>query len=126
MIRVSGAWAVIEAEHAAIIDLLNEARIVAARDSSYDAVLPAYQAVVKKFVEHFENEERIMAEAGYPDASAHHRHHQVLLIRLLSLCEHMKATGSMTVEELRVAFQSLFDDAIGIDASFKEHLDELG
>jgi hemerythrin-like metal-binding protein len=124
MVRASGSWATLEAEHGSIIELLNRARVLALRDSSRDSLLPTYQAIVKKFEEHFEHEERMMEATGYPDAQAHHRHHQVLLIRLLSLCDRMKSPGSVEIEELRVPFQTLFDDAVGADASFKAYLDE--
>ena len=125
MTQASGSWEVIEAEHAAIIELSNQVRIAAEKPGSFDAVFAAYQAVVEKFEEHFENEERLMAQIGYPGRTMHRRHHEVLLIRLLSLGEHMKSTGSVDLAELRVPFQSLLDDAIEDDASFKEYLDTV-
>jgi hemerythrin len=121
-------WQEIEAEHAAIIELLSRARVIAAQSRlSTRAVVGAYEAVVRKFEDHFANEERLMAEAEFPDAdaSAHHRHHQVLLIRLFSICERMKTQRSVETGQLHLIFQSLLDDAIGADASLREHLERV-
>jgi hemerythrin len=121
-----GIWQEIETEHAAIIDHLNRARTIAAQSRlSIREVISSYEAVVRKFEDHFANEECLMGEAGYPDADAyaHHRHHQVLLIRLFSICERMKAQQSVEVDQLHLILQSLLDDAIGADIPLKEHLE---
>jgi hemerythrin-like metal-binding protein len=119
-------WQEIETEHAAIIEHLNRARTITAQSRlSIREVISSYEAVVRKFEDHFANEERLMGEAGFPDADAyaHHRHHQVLLIRLFSICERMKAQQSVEVDQLHLILQSLLDDAIGADVSLKEHLE---
>ena len=127
MAGVSTRWEQIEDEHAAILDALNRVRVIALRcHSSARVLIPEFLGLVRKFEEHFANEERVMAETGFPDTAAHHRHHQVLLIRLLSICEHMNPDATVDSDELRLTFQSLLDDAIGVDIPLKEHLERQG
>lgn len=123
MSDLAKVWEEIEAEHAGIMDALNRARVIAAESAlSAAALVPVYEAVVRKFEDHFASEECAMAETRCPDAESHHRQHQVLRIRLLSICEQMKTGRSIEIEQLQLVFQSLLDDAIGADASFREHL----
>ena len=123
----SNHWATIEAEHAALVEMLDQARLVAARSNlSARAVIPVYEAIVKRFEEHFASEERLMQMTRYPEAETHGCHHQVLLIRLLSICERMKATQSVEIEQLELTFQSLLDDAIGADVHLRDYLARLG
>lgn len=125
MSGVTELWAEIEGEHAGIFGLLNRVRVVAAQNGlSAPAILPTCEAVVRRFEDHFANEEKLMAETGFPDADAHRRHHQILLIRLHSICDRMRTEQVAELEQLQLVFQSLLDDAIGVDASFREHLDQ--
>ena len=119
-------WEEIEAEHSAIIRLLNQARSIAAQNqSSVSSVGAAYEAVVRSFEEHFANEERLMTNTRFPEFDGHHRHHQVLLIRLFSICERIKTQQSVEADQLHLILQSLLDDAIGADAPLREHLETM-
>jgi len=116
-------WEKIDAEHADIMVALNRARVIAAESAlSAAALVPVYEAVVRKFEGHFASEERALAETRCPDADSHRRQHQVLLIRLLSICQQMRGGQSIEIEQLQLIFQSLLDDAIGADASFRDYL----
>ncbi len=118
-------WDEIEAEHAAILDALMRLRVQAAASKfSASALLPACLDLVRRFEEHFFHEEELMAETGFPDADAHHRHHQVLLIRLLSICARMTQQDTVEIAQLQLTFQSLLDDAIGVDGSFREFIEQ--
>jgi len=122
---VSLRWDEIEAEHASLLNALLRIRVLAAESKLSAAVLlPACLDLVRRFEEHFSHEERIMAAAAYPEAVAHHRHHQVLLARLLAICSRMTKEETVEIEQLQLALQTLFDDAIGVDAPFREFLEQ--
>lgn len=125
VIGVPGCWELIERDHARILELLGQAGVVAAQSRQpVSFVLSAYEAVIRKFEEHFANEEGWMARTRFPEADAHRRHHQVLLIRLLSIRERMRTEQAVEIDQLQLAFQSLLDDAIGADAPLRLHLEQ--
>jgi hemerythrin-like metal-binding protein len=125
MADASRYWNEIENEHSAIVGLLSRVhKLATQKPPEIGVIVSAYQVVVRKFEEHFANEERIMAETRFPDAAEHQRHHQVLLIRLLSICDRMKTSRTLEGDQLRLTLQSLFDDATGADVSLREHLEQ--
>jgi methyl-accepting chemotaxis protein len=119
----SRSWDEIESEHASIIRLLRSARLVATQSQpSRRASVPILESIIQEFENHFDHEERIMAETKYPDARAHRAHHQVLLTRLYSILQEAKTGQSVEIEKLSLVLKTLYDDAIDADWSLREHL----
>ena len=118
-------WDEIEAEHASITRLLRNARLVVKQNQpSERAIDQMLESIIQEFESHFEHEERIMAVTKYPEARAHHAHHQILLTRLYSILHDMKATQSAEVEQLLLVLKTLYDDAIDADSHLKLHLEQ--
>lgn len=70
---------VIDAQHRRLFELANE--VLARSSRGYEAVRPAIDSLLRHCANHFRDEERILAAAGYPDSEAHARSHRHLAER---------------------------------------------
>lgn len=104
------AWecgeATIDRQHREIIVLGNE--LIGMTSASQELIEQKLDILISRFEEHFESEERIIRQVGYPDIEQHARIHRQLVERLTDIKESAKT------EELKVSTLIAFvvNDAI--------------
>lgn len=121
--KLSVGHPVIDAQHKKLIEMIT------ALDSEDANKSDAITRMIDYVSEHFTTEERLMAEAGYPDLEAHRRVH-VTFVRQAVQYAHQERLYSLTIKEMRDYLQDwLFDHIMGVDQDyvpFLQKLDERG
>jgi hemerythrin len=69
----------LDADHQALIDLLNQLGEAVEGGAGHDAIGPRLDELVTSAESHFRREEEIMAREGYPEAEHHQRLHEALI-----------------------------------------------
>lgn len=72
----------IDAQHRALLELINAVAEASAADASRPQVLRLVNELTKYAEYHFVSEENLMEESGYPDTARHRREHAILVARL--------------------------------------------
>lgn len=115
----------IDEEHIHLASLVNksmEAIASGARHLCADTI----SEIVDKLGLHFETEERIMAELGYPDAFSHSEHHVECMNKLLMIQERCSKADCMGEDCILDVVGLFVDDLISADMGFKGHLQLIG
>lgn len=81
---------VLDEQHRAIFDLLAEAQDLWRRGEGVAGLCTLLSRLSKLLASHFPDEERILAEAGYPKLEAHAEEHRVALNELKGICDRFK------------------------------------
>ncbi len=122
---VSIPYGDIDAEHQGLLDVLNDALRML---SSVDEILPVHsspllQTLRAQLKDHFQHEEQIMEELGYPDVARHSLHHLSCARQLDYVCEDI-AAGRRPVNRELVddLFDTILEDIIRADTGFKSFL----
>jgi len=91
---LAGLSSVIDSEHQGVITVINDlyATIVEGRGAS--EVSAAFEAMMRYTRTHFEHEEALMRQQGYPELEKHHRQHEGFVKRLDRL--HNEYVGGRT------------------------------
>ena len=69
----------LDADHKALIDLLNELGAEVDAGATYETIAERLDALIARTEAHFRREEEIMAREAYPEAEYHGRIHAALL-----------------------------------------------
>lgn len=113
----------IDAEHQALIDLLNQASEVLSETSALARILPVLAALNQSLALHFQHEEQEMKKLGYPDILAHSAHHRNCLGYMNDICDAVVAGGkSIDQTLLDDLFDLVMEDIIKADSGFKSFL----
>ncbi len=120
-------YGTVDAEHRALIDLINRACDVAEETNFLSLRLrPLYRELQQKFEEHFASEERTMEEVGFPGLAAHRAHHQDLLAKVIDISERGRMGYFAEIADLERFFDSVIDDVLRADLPFKTYLEQQG
>ena len=118
----------LQAEHEALVDILNKARD-ALRDGQnpdIELFLSLLEELRKAAVAHFAHEEEVMAKHGYADLANHSIHHAHCVVRLSQIGDMLLAgkikPGRTFLDEL---FDMILDDVIRADSGFKAFLVDI-
>jgi hemerythrin-like metal-binding protein len=120
-------YGTIDAEHEALVDLINRACDVAEETQfSSERLAPIYSEIEQKFAEHFDSEEQMMELARFPGLIAHRGHHTELLRKVTEICERVRKGDFAENSDLEAFFDALINDVLLADLSFKAHLEQHG
>jgi hemerythrin len=75
--------------------------------------------------QHFDTEEKLMDEAGYPDAEEERRQHRMLRLKLTTLVGDVLNTGAcdpVTMENIGAMQQLLYEHIVGADRDLANYL----
>jgi hemerythrin-like metal-binding protein len=115
----------VDEEHLHLASLVNKSMDAIAAGTKW-LCAETVDEVIEKLGLHFQTEERIMTELGFPEAKVHSEHHVLCLKKMMSIdsrCE----TGDCLGEDCVLDIVSLLvDDLIGADMGFKGHLQAIG
>ena len=124
----------IDTDHMILIALMNEAATLAGqagrsggdRRASARALGEAVGRLLAYTALHFEQEERLMDQCGYPDARAHKAQHEALRDRAGELRRRLDAGDSVADELLALVREWLFEHIQRADKRIGEHLAAQG
>lgn len=113
----------IDAEHQALIDLLNQAFDALSAADAHSRILSILADLNRSLAAHFRHEEQEMEKLGYPDLLAHSAHHLNCLRRLDDFCDAV-AAGERPADGALLGdlFDLVMDDIIKADSGFKSFL----
>ena len=94
---------VIDREHCRLFDLINDFHFTFLQNRDRRNILIVLNNLVQYAEEHFQHEERIMAERGYPGLDRHREIHADLFETLFSLQTKLEK-GTIGMEQETVAF----------------------
>ena len=116
-------YADIDAEHQALIDLLNQASNILSDTPALAHILPVLATLNQDLATHFRHEEREMEKLGYPDLLVHSAHHANCLKRMNDICDAVVA-GKKPIDQtlLDDLFDLVMEDIIKADSGFKSFL----
>lgn len=91
----------VDAQHRRLVELLNGAfALTGARNGTAERVAAAVEDLLKHTLDHFADEERLMASAGYPDLEDHKGAHRTLRTRALEFASSLRQDGAPGAAEL--------------------------
>jgi hemerythrin len=77
----------LDTDHKLLISMINQLEIAVGDTEPKARICSVLDALVDYTVYHFEREERMMEQAGYPDTEAHARSHQTLAAQVREIRE---------------------------------------
>ncbi len=117
----------IDAEHQQIADLIGECANTLVVDKACYC-LEKYQAIYQYVIQHYDNEEKIMAELGYPNLANHQKQHNndtQNFNKLVSDYAAHKICSNKCVHTIKMIKDIFIDDMITADMDFKSYLQEI-
>ena len=100
----------------------------AADDGSYDLCKELLDELLSFTIAHFQREEKMLEEFGYPNVEIHKKYHAELLERAKSVktvCQAIKSKDNLK-ECCHEMFGFLVDDIVMGDLKFKSYLEDKG
>lgn len=115
---------VMDTEHRHLAALFDEF-VVCMKEGNRDRVRIVVEEALAATNEHFDSEERLMAEHDYPDAEEEKRQHRMLRMKLTTFAGDILNTGicdPVTIENIATMQKLLFDHIIGPDRDLANYL----
>jgi hemerythrin len=111
----------VDAQHRRLVELLNGAfELTGERSGTADRVAAAVDDLLKHTLEHFADEERLMASATYPGLEDHKSAHRTLRKRAVELASALRQDGAPGAAELFYFLRGWFEEHIvGEDQRFR-------
>lgn len=117
----------IDDDHKKLLTLINNLQTAVFYPTGEAFERQALQELVDYTKYHFEREERLMQENGYPDFEAHKRQHEAMIAKVSGFLEAYERDREGTVEELSVFLRDwLLKHIAGTDKQYSGHLRARG
>jgi len=118
----------IDAQHKKLLDLLNELHGATYQGKGQEVVGNTLAGLISYTVEHFQYEEKLFKETGYPEAEAHAAEHVILTKKVMDIHEKFKSgiTTALTQEVLLFLVNWLMDHTMDSDKKYSAHLIAAG
>lgn len=109
-------------EHARLVDLVRELQLSINQQGSIRRPLaPIIARLLVQAPAHFENEEQLMAEKGYPGLMEHRAKHQDLVSQLRRLAAELLTNEVVTAQKIHSVISTwLFDHLVTDDRAFAQ------
>ncbi len=117
----------IDRQHKKLIDMINKLHQAMSQGKGKQVVEPVLADLVNYCATHFKAEEKLMADAGYPELDSHREKHQKMTQKVLALQADVKAgKATITMEVMRFLEQWLDKHILGTDKKYGPHLNAKG
>ena len=117
----------LDEDHKRLLNLLNQLQTAAHYQTSDEYVQEAFDALVDYTKYHFQHEEEIMEQHGYPDLEAHRKQHQAMIDEVGKLATAYKADRDSTIEGTITYLQEwLLNHIKGTDKGYSTFLNDKG
>jgi hemerythrin-like metal-binding protein len=112
----------IDEEHLQLISLINELQMTIVEDQDQETINHIFDRLIKYTIVHFDNEEKMLKEAGYPDLKEHAREHKKLKAQVQKLSREKNFLLSSNIAEFLQVW--LKDHILGSDKKYAEYFKE--
>jgi hemerythrin len=102
----------IDAEHRNLFDLINASHAAYARGETQREIAYVLNRLTAYAEEHFQHEEKLMRDNGYPQLDAHHELHSALVLSIFAINERLAADTVMASKETAQFLKSWLLDHI--------------
>jgi hemerythrin-like metal-binding protein len=114
-------------QHAILMDALNELRLSLVHGSERKKICKQLERLVEFTQMHFENEEQLLIQEGFPGLPEHRAAHKLLLSQIQAKLEHAKHNETVEFQPLVHFLRSWYLDHVqGLDQSYGFWLNERG
>ncbi len=118
----------IDAEHSTLIDILNGC--LSGFGQNKKIALPDFDKCFRRLWQemstHFQHEEAEMKQVQYPELLGHKHHHAEVISRLASIRDNTASCGYVDRSFIEEIFDTIVDDMLRADLSFKNFLQQKG
>jgi hemerythrin len=119
--------AAIDKEHQKLVALINELDAAMASGKGKDILAKILGALISYTQTHFGNEERLMAQQGYPEAAQHCAEHLALTRKVLDLQSQFQQNRiGLTIPTLKFLTDWLTTHILGTDKKYGPYLNGKG
>ncbi len=115
----------IDREHRALVDLINETRPIVANQPDDRAVVDTLMNILAHTEAHFEHEEQIMSNFSYPFVHKHRTAHLELVRLVATMVRDANNRGALLRTRDLMA-SALIDHMHGYDGLFSTYLKDIG
>ena len=118
----------IDAQHKKLVSMVNELFDAMKSGHGKDAVGKTLAGLIQYTLTHFDYEEKLFAQTGYPDTAAHKKEHEDLKKKVVAMQEKIKiGTGAaQSMEVMEFLKNWLNDHILGTDKKYGPHLASKG
>jgi hemerythrin len=126
--KMSVGVAEIDDEHKKLVGMLNELHDAMTANRAKEHLGRVLDGLIGYTATHFKHEERLFAQYGYPDATAHAKEHADLTGQVLEVQRRFKngETGTLTMEVMNFLKRWLVTHIQGSDKKYGPHLNAKG
>jgi hemerythrin-like metal-binding protein len=119
--------AALDEDHKRLLNLINQLQTAAHYHTSDDYEQEAFDALVDYTRTHFQREEALMEQYGFPGLDAHRRQHQAMIAEVGKLVAAYQEDRDATIEgAIRYLQQWLLKHINGTDREYSEFLNAKG
>ena len=125
--RYSVGFEEMDADHKHLLSLIQEASALSKLDVNDEEVIKKFKVVLDQLVaytkSHFQREEKLMRDNGFPDLERHQGIHQDLVENLRGMQQEFKASGPKVFSKLVVFLSTWWNSHIlGTDQEYAAYL----
>ncbi len=114
-------------QHGILMDTLNELRLMLVRGTQRREVCLQLERLIEFTQRHFQSEEQLLQQQGFPGAHEHRNAHQALLARLYTALEHVNREEPVHLSSLLEFLPSWYLDHVEqLDQPYGKWLNEHG
>ena len=109
----------IDAQHRRLVDLMNHLIDIQGQETSDDDIIDILGALTNYLGDHFETEEQMMIEHGYPELESHREEHQAFVTQTAYFIATFRDSGASLKRDILLFLKDwLVDHIIKTDAAF--------
>lgn len=119
---------VLDEDHKKLIDMINTLHEGIASGEPQAALEAVLEGLLRYTKFHFAREEKILAQAGFPQSAAHTSEHNLLSRRVMNLQSRFECgqSAEMSLEAMRFVKNWLTDHILGSDMTYGAFLNARG
>ena len=109
----------IDAQHRRLVDLMNHLIDIQGQETSDDDIIDILGALTNYLGDHFETEEQMMIDHGYPEFESHREEHQAFVTQTAYFIATFRDSGASLKRDILLFLKDwLVDHIIKTDAAF--------
>ncbi len=127
-VQILDGVASIDQQHAKLVDIINELYEIALTKNAKATLKSVFDDLTRYTAEHFDHEEKLYADAGYPKLEEHRAQHEALKSKVVSFRVHClgRDNPAFAAEMLHVLKQWLTSHTLGADKDACRYLNAHG
>lgn len=117
----------VDEDHKKLLSLINQLQTASTNFTGEEFVRSALDEVVSYTKYHFEREEKMMADNGYPEFEAHKKEHESMVALVVTKVKEFESNEEQTIDELLAFLKSwLISHINGTDQKYSGFMHDKG